>query len=647
MPKIKNRFGRQIANDTIVLTKARGWHTRRLINGATSFREVINRFIPLGGLNHAQFPENQIIDTLRDIVGAHQGAATIRIYPNPYTTRYEQVATAWVSHATPGYNAQLAYVEGVLFAAFLKASGIIACEGDYTAALPVQVTDFVPSLAQIMGFVALDSTIEQMRRFWEAATRDLKSVRDGTSNMHMSSIAYYLTRFWDDVVDAYDQEVATLNRYAPHLTAVVWHALHDQGDYTPKVIDPASIIQMVRLSNLVTDAIYNGVGSTITSYEENWALHLFNKIYTTASREDSYIRVVDTLSMFKDAVNILDFKGDKGGEDLLRIIRSSKCKVYDQAVGRRRGAHAIAGSYYFIPSAEATGKISQFLNDAMNLLDVEQVWKERMAHHYGTAVQFVSTLSPTDASVMQLRNAAAIVLAQEVEVVAGSAPVFTVISNPETYKRIYGVDLVRGGTQRVLGAERVIATTMGEIKVDRDVVKHQLPLFDVKANEVIAPNAAVVLQQLMPFDVEVLDNEGMAHRKRLSVQRALGMASTADLHLIENSCMDDEITFIAPHWQLLLNNAQDYAPFLGEWLRGTVKFAQQYFGAVAPTLIQQTNAFIPREDEETREERVAKAANALALSVEVMKALNANLGTLYEGVVLAALQQHHLYTMVM
>lgn len=648
MPKIKNRFGRQVAADIITLTHGRGWHTRRLINGTTSFREVINHFVPLNGLTHAQFQEAQVVATLSDIAGVRNGVATMRIYQNPYTTRYEQVATAWASHAPAGTNPQLAYVEGILFASFLKAAHIIECEGDYFAALPELVDDFVPTLAQILGYVALDSTIEQMRRFWESATRDLKAVRDSSSNMHMTSVAYYISKFWDEVVDAYDQEVATLNRYAPHLTSVVWHALYDQGDYVPKVIDPSSVIQMVRLANLVTEAIYHGVGSAIVDQEENWALHLFNKIYTSASREDSYIRINDTLSLFKDAINIVDFKGDKGGEDLLRIIRPSKLKTFDQAVGRMRNAHAAPnGSYYFIPSAEATGKISQYLNDVMTLMDVNKVWAERMDHHYGTAIQYVNTLNINDASVTQLRNAAALVLAQEVEVNAGAAPIYTVVSNPETYKRIYGVDLVRGGQQRVLGAERVIATTMGSIAADRDLIKHQLPLYDVKQNEIVAPNANVNLTALAPFNVDVLDAEGVTHRKRLTVQRALGMVAATDLHMVTNAYLADEVNFIAPHWQLILNRMADYGPFLGDWLRSTLRFAQQYFGAVAPTLIQQTNAFIPREDEETREERLSKAANALAISVELTRALNAPLGSLYEGVLSAALQQHHLYTMVM
>lgn len=646
MPNMKLRFGRQVAADVIVLNRGRGWHTRRLINGTTSFREVINHFIPLGGLNHAQFPEAQIIATISDIVGARNGVATFRVYPNPYTTRYEQVAQSWASHAAPNTNPQLAYVEGVLFASFLKGAGIIDCEGDYFAALPEFVNEFVPNVQQILGFIALDSTIEQMRRLFEDAVRDLKSVRDNSSNMHMTSVAYYMTRFWDDVVDCYDQEVATLNRYTPHLLSVVWHGLYDQGDYVPRTIDPASVIQMTRLSNIVVEAIYNGVGSALADAEENWALHLFNKIYTAASREDSYIRIADTLATFKDGINIFDFKGDKGGEDLLRIIRPSKITSYDFAVGRVRNAHAQQGGYYFIPNSDATGKVSQFLNDMLGLMDVTKVWTERMLHHYGTAIQYVSTLNNADQSMSVLRQAAALVLAQEVELNAGSAPIFSVVSNPETYKRIYGIDLVRGKAQKVLGVDRVIATTLNEIKPDRDWVKHQIPLFDVKPDEIVTQNPLVTPAILPHFDVDILDYEGVTHRKRLSVQRALGMIAATDLHLVGNTYYNDEVNYIAPHWQLLLNQAQDYGPFFGEWLREALRIAQQWFDNISPTLIQQTNSFIPREDVETRETRLVKAANALEICSSLLTTLNPQLGQLYEGTLLQALNQHHLYTMV-
>lgn len=348
MSKIKIRFGRQVCADTIMLRKGRGWHSRRLINGTTSFRELISHFVPLKGLNHAQFTEAQIISTLADIVGARNGVATFRVYPNPYTTRYEQVAASWQSHCSGGYNAQLGYLEGVMFAAFLQSAGIIKCEGDFHAMIPDFVDQFVPSLSEIMGFVALDNTLEQFRRYWEDAAKELKRVRDNTSNMHMTSVAYYLTRFWDDVVDVFEQEVATLNRYAPHLTSVIWHALYDQEDFVPKVIDPSSIGQMLRTSNFVVAAINGGVGSAIVDYQESWALYLYQKIYTTASREDSYLEIGDTLAKFKDAVNVLDFKGHKGGEDLLRVIRPAKIKTYDVQLGRQRNAHAAGNSFYFL-----------------------------------------------------------------------------------------------------------------------------------------------------------------------------------------------------------------------------------------------------------------------------------------------------------
>lgn len=647
MSKIKNRFGRQIATDTIVLRRRRGWHARRLVNGQTSFREVINRIVQLGGIQHGQFTEQQIIATLSDIVGARNGVATFRVYPNPYTTRYEQVAHAWQTHCGAGYNQQRAYVEGVLFAAFLQASKIIACEGDFHAMLAEYVTDYVPDLNQILGYTALDNVLEQFRRLWDDATRDLAQVRDNTSNLHMTSVAYYITRFWDDVVDTYEQELQTLNRFASHMTALVWHALHDQGDYVPKTIDPASVGQMLRLSNLVIPAIHNGVGSTITDFQETWALHLFQKIYTTASREDSYMEIVDTASIFKDAVNILDYMGHKGGEDMLRIIRPSKIKNYEISVGRQRNAHTQPGSFYFIQDSEATGRITTLINDVMRLMAVDKVWKEEMDHHYGTAIQFVSVLPANDASLQHLRNAMALVIAQEVEVRPGAIPLYHVMSNPETYKRLYGVDLVRGGVQRIIGADRVVACGMNQILEDRDLVKHQLPFYDLKTDEVTSVNNQnLVLSVLPQFNAALLDYEGQVHAKRISIQRALGLMGANELTMVQNQYLAEEINFIMPHWQQIINSANDYGPFLGMWLREALAMSKQYFGAVTPTLIQQTSAFIPREEVETREIRLIQATNALALMAGTLAALNPQMGTLFTATTQCALTQHHLYTMV-
>jgi hypothetical protein len=647
MSKMKIRFGKQVCADTIMLRRGRGWHSRRLINGSTSFRELISHFVPLNGLQHGQFTEAQIIATLSDIVGARNGVATFRVYSNPYTTRYAQVAASWQSHCPGGYNAQLGYLQGVMFAAFLQASGIIACEGDFHAMIPEYVDQFVPSLSEILGFVALDSTLEQFRRYWEDAVKELKRVRDNTSNMHMSSVAYYLTRFWDDVVDVFDTEVATLNRYAPHLTSVIWHALFDQEDFVPRVIDPASIGQMLRASNFVVEAINNGVGSAMVDYQESWALHLYQKIYTTASREDSYLEIGDTLAKFKDAINVLDFKGHKGGEDLLRVIRPAKLKTYDIQVGRQRNAHAQGNGFYFLPDSEATGRLSTFINDVMRLLAVDKVWTEQMDHHYGTAVQYVSVLNQNDASINLLRDAAAIALAQEVELTPGASPIYHIISNPETYKRIYGVDLVRGGVQRVVGAARVVAATLPQILEDRDIIKHQVPFYDLKSDEVTTlPQQNTALTVLPSFNASILDYEGNVHAKRLTLQRALGLLTATDLTMIQNQYLIDEVNFIVPHWSQIVNHAGDYGPFLGMWLRAALAMSKQYFGALTPSLIQQTSSFIPREEVETREIRLINAANTFAVTTGVIGLVSQPLANLYTSVLQSALSQHHLYTMV-
>jgi hypothetical protein len=184
------------------------------------------------------------------------------------------------------------------------------------------------------------------------------------------------------------------------------------------------------------------------------------------------------------------------------------------------------------------------------------------------------------------------------------------------------------------------------IPEDRDLIKHQLPYYDLKPSEVTTPAGAAVIRQLPDFTVDILDYEGAVHQKRLSIQRALGLLVNNDLSIIQNTFLEDEINFIIPHWTAIVNNAGDYGPFLGEWLRKALAMSKQYFGSITPSLIQQTSDFIPREEVETREIRLFNAANTFAVTSALVSAVSQPLGNLYASVLNAALTQHHLYTMV-
>jgi flagellar biosynthesis regulator FlaF len=136
------------------------------------------------------------------------------------------------------------------------------------------------------------------------------------------------------------------------------------------------------------------------------------------------------------------------------------------------------------------------------------------------------------------------------------------------------------------------------------------------------------------------------HAKRLTLQRALGLLTATDLTMIQNQYLIDEVNFIVPHWSQIVNHAGDYGPFLGMWLRAALAMSKQYFGALTPSLIQQTSSFIPREEVETREIRLINAANTFAVTTGVIGLVSQPLANLYTSVLQSALSQHHLYTMV-
>lgn len=642
MPKIKQIHGQQVGADLIVMKRKKGWKATKIMSGETTLRTILYLISESSTFSATQFSEERVAQLLCDITHSRDGA--IRIYAGVnkgYTVSYAEVIQSWIQLNHAGTVSQQGYAEGLLLGAFFKSSGLINLSGDYKSSVAHNHNDVVPCFTDCLAYAAIDQVIESARRFFEDKVRDAAQIKSMSTVAAAISFARCFIEFWDDLIDSYERAVDMLNRYTPHLMAVAWHALNDEN-FIPKVVSPTSIQQILRLGNLVQEVLYNGAGNNQLEYQENWALSLLQDVYTSASREDGLLEIVDSKSMLKDAINIIDIPNSRGEEGLFRIIRDSRPKVFEVQIGRCRSSRA--SGLYFVENSDISGKCGSLVNETLSIFSAQRAWEIMRSIQTGPTVDYLNMTVNTP-SLTRILQVGVLSVAKEVEVRAGGPLTFTVVPTPQTYKKIYGVDLIRGSEQKVHSYERALAVSLNEIAPDRDLIKHQLPTYNLTRDESLSV-AATALSSVPDAEVYILDYSGKLHRRRLTLEFALGVSAPFALTQIQNQYLDEEVGICATQWAEVIAHANNFGTEMNEILRELLVMSKNYFGSVTPSMIQQNTSFIPREEIQTREMRCYDAANNLTVMSAVLGIINPDLSVLYNSVLSAATGIHQIYNLV-
>lgn len=621
---------------------------------------MMKTYLATGGFSPA-FPAPQLTTpstVLTEVFGLK--GSFLRIFAKSYTLSYDDIASKWadVRSNEKGLESALHtqglkvadfrpafYVEGLVFASFLKGAGIVHIEQQNDLVLVNKRDAAFADLSDIVSDAVLSKTLDGMLVAWQESKTSLAKVVSQSGQIMTMTVARELSRFWSKTYEIFFQERAYMEQCLPHLLGLVKRMITQPEKYIPEVLSVDVLSGVLRYSNIVYTAINptKGVGTLAVAgnIKENWALYAYNEIVKCVTRkEGARFKVVNTLEFLSDLCEVRDFKaGDDAGYFLRKFVPSHV--VAPSFSVARKTIQGAYGSDTFGITVDKEGgmKIDQLFTSLSALLDWNKPVQAKLRFAYGKDVAYeVDPRLADDDDVVSVATAAAICYAKDVSYVSEGKLLFEYLPSPSLYHLIYGIDLKGDTVSTTYDAFRVIAAcAQGDSgSRDRDSIKHQHPFYDVKETDIFTSTnlAALDIRELGTFQLDVLSEDGSVTKRALNIAHLLDIFALPGEFVVGNPYVDAIFKHQAGEWSKVLENANDYIPVLVDLVRDLLRLARAHLStATLRPRATGLNVFIPKETPDTVEQVVADNLNTLQALVAVVGYISESAGALVGDII--------------